>query len=285
LSAKEHFSQYDEETTLRCERVLITLIGDIGIWSERIYLVGGLAPRYLVGAIPAGVAPHVGTTDVDVVIGLAVGDETPETYKTLQANLKDGGFKQSDPSFRWIRDVDGVAVSLEFMCETDDVGPGEIFTPKGEGTGSKMGAFNVRGAQLVRDDFIEATLEGERLDGGGRSKVKLRVAGLLPYVVLKIFAFQTRHENKDAYDLVFTLLNSGGGPAAAGGRARLSPIAGHAQVLEAMQLLEQRFHDVGTDGPSAYALFVSPPDDEEALAQARQRAVATVRQFLTAFRG
>ena len=29
----------------------------------------------------------VGTTDVDLVIGLALGDETPETYRTLQNNL------------------------------------------------------------------------------------------------------------------------------------------------------------------------------------------------------
>ena len=107
------------------------------------------------------------------------------------------------------RDVEGVAVVVEFLCETDDVEPGRIFRPKGEFTGSKLAALNVRGAHLLRDDFIECEIEGERLDGGGQSKVAVRVANLLPYTVLKILAFQDRHENKDAYDLVFTLLHSG----------------------------------------------------------------------------
>jgi len=76
LSGREHRTDYDEETTARCERALVTLLGDLGPWRERIYLVGGLAPRYLVGQLPEGVPAHVGTTDVDLVIGLALGDET-----------------------------------------------------------------------------------------------------------------------------------------------------------------------------------------------------------------
>ena len=59
----------------------------------------------------------------------------------------------------------------------------------------------------MRYDFIERVLEGERLDGGGASKVRVRVANVLPYTALKIFAFQDRHENKDSYDLVFCLLH------------------------------------------------------------------------------
>jgi hypothetical protein len=189
LSNRAHHTDYHEETTTRCERALVTLLGDLGPWRERIYLAGGLAPRYLVGRLPEGAHAHVGTTDVDLVIGLALGDETPETYRTLQNNLEKSRFRRQDPSFRWTRDVDGLTVVVEFLCETDEVEPGRIFRPKGEFTGSKLGALNVRGAHLVRDDFVERELEGERLDGGGRSKVGVRVANLLPYTVLKILAF------------------------------------------------------------------------------------------------
>lgn len=201
-------------------------MGDLGPWSERIYLAGGLAPRYLVGALPEGARPHVGTTDVDMVIGVALSDDTPETYRTLQTNLRESNFEQRTPSFQWARAVDGSIVLLEFLCETDTVPDGNIFSPK-DGTGSKMAAFNVRGAMLAREDFVEIELEGERLDDGGQSRVQLRVVNLLPYAVLKIFAFQERHENKDAYDLVFTLLNANGGPLAAGRLATASPVAAH----------------------------------------------------------
>lgn len=178
--SREHYTGYDEVTTARCERALVTLLGDLGPWRERIYLAGGLAPRYLTGQLPEGARAHIGTTDVDLVIGLALGDEAPETYRTLQNNLDRALFEQREPSFRWARDVDGVTVLIEFLCETDQVPPGRIFRPKGEYTGSKLGAFNVRGAQLVRHAFIERDIEGERLDGGGHSRVTVRVANVLP---------------------------------------------------------------------------------------------------------
>ena len=285
MSSREHGRDYDEETTARCERALVTLLGDLGPWRERIYLAGGLAPRYLMGQLPEGARAHVGTTDIDLVIGLALGDETPETYRTLQNNLERAHFEQKEPSFRWARDVEGVSVIVEFLCETDEVATGRIFRPKGEFAGAKLGAFNVRGAHLVRDDFIECEIEAERLDGGGQSRVTVRVANVLPYTVLKILAFQDRHENKDAYDLVFTLLNHEGGPRTAGDMAAASPIAKHEQVEEALPLLEERFRDARQDGPHAYALFLSEPDNQEDAARLRQEATATVREFLSSFRG
>lgn len=285
MSGRAHHTDYDEETTARCERVLVTLLGDLGPWRERIYLAGGLAPRYLIGQLPEGARAHVGTTDIDLVIGIALGDETPETYRTLQNNIQHAGIDQKKPSFRWARDVEGVTVVVEFLCETDEVPPGSIFKPtrEGEYTGSKLGAFNVRGAHLVRDDFVERDIEGERLDGGGRSHVTVRVANVLPYTVLKILAFQDRHENKDAYDLVFTLFNHEGGPRSVGRTSAGSAIAKHEQVDEATRLLEDRFRDTQQDGPNAYALFLAEPDDEDDRARLRQEAVATVREFLAGF--
>jgi hypothetical protein len=278
--SREHHTDYDTVTTGRCERALVTLLGDLGPWRERVYLAGGPAPRYLIGQLPEGARAHIGTTDVDLVIALALGDETPETYRTLQNNLEKARFSQREPSFRWARDVDGVAVLVEFLCETDQVAPGRIFRPKGEHTGSKLAAFNVPGAQLARHDFIERDIEGERLDGGGQSRVTVRVAGILPYTVLKILAFQDRHENKDAYDLVFTLLNHDGGPQACGQAAAGSPIAGHAQVAGALALLGERFADISQDGPNAYASFLAAPGDDDGRARLRQEAAATIRAFL-----
>jgi hypothetical protein len=286
LSVRAHHTDYDEATTALCERVLVTLLGDLGPWRERIYLAGGLAPRYLVGRLPEGARAHVGTTDIDLVIGIALGDETSETYRTLQDNLQTAGFDHKEPSFRWARDVEGFTVVVEFLCETDEVPPGRIFRPKqaGEYTGPKLGAFNVRGAHLARDDFVERDIEAERLDGGGLSQVTVRVANVLPYTVLKILAFQDRHENKDAYDLVFTLFNYESGARAVGQASAGSPVAKHEQVDEAMTLLEERFRDAQQDGPNAYALFLAEPGDEDGRARLRQEAVATVREFLAGFR-
>lgn len=217
------------------------------------------------------------------MIGLAVGDETRETYRSLQNNLEKAQFGQREPTFRWAREVDGVNVVVEFLCETEAVPAGRVFQPKAGSTGSKVGAFNVRGAHLVRDDFVERELVGERLDEGGMSKVTVRVANLLPYTVLKILAFQDRHENKDAYDLVFCLLHFGDGPETAGRAAAGSPVARDGAVTEALTLLGERFDDVAQDGPAAYAAFLADPGDGDDAGRLRREAVATVRAFLGAF--
>jgi hypothetical protein len=278
--SKRHHSAYDEVTTARCERALVTLLGDIGPWSERVYLAGGLAPRYIVGSLPEGARPHVGTTDVDLVIGLAVGDESPAAYRTLENNLKNSDF-EAEHSFRWKRTVEGVTVIVEFLCETDQVEPGKIFKPKA-GTGSGLGAFNVRGAQLVTRDYVECEIEAERLDDGGRSRVVVRVANILSYTVLKILAFQDRHENKDSYDLIYCLLNFGEGPEEASRVAAHSAIRNDAQVRDALLLLAERYESADQDGPHAYGTFLADDRDEEEAARLRQEAVAVVRDFLAA---
>lgn len=274
-----HSAAYDPEKTRRCERALVTLIGDIGPWSQRVVLVGGLAPRYIVGKLPLGAATHVGTADVDLVIRLAVED-APETYATLSNNLIRSGFTGGHHSFQWNREVDGITVRVEFLCDTEQVEAGRIYRPRG-GAGSGFGAVNVPGTGLVTRDFFKVDVEAERLDNGGLSKVTLRVAGLLTYVVLKILAFQDRHHNKDAYDLVYTLVNyPGGGPPAAASVAANSPVRFERQVIDALELLRERFASTEHDGPQAYANFLAEPGDALRSAQLRNTAVEAVRQFL-----
>ena len=242
-------------------------------------LVGGLAPRYIIGKLPFGAASHVGTADVDLVIRLAVEDAT-EVYATLSRNLRRSGFAVGQPSYQWSREVDETTVNVEFLCDTDEVEAGRIYRP-GQGTGSGFAACNIPGAQLAIRDFIEVEVEAERLDNGGLSKVVLRVAGVLAYVVLKILAFQDRHGNKDAYDLIYTLVNyPGGGPPAAARAAATSPVQHEPQVASALQLLRERFASIDHDGPRAYAQFLANQGDDLSSAQLRNAAVEAVRQFL-----
>jgi len=48
-------------------------------------------------------------------------------------------------------------------------------------------------------------------------------------------------------------------------------------VTEALELLGERFGDVGQDGPTAYATFLADPGDDEEAARLRREAVGTVR--------
>ena len=114
--------------------------------------------------------------------------------------------------------------------------------------------------------------------------MRVRVANLLPYVVLKINAFQDRHANKDAYDLVFCLRNYRDEVTETGRTLAASPVARVHQVTEALVLLAERFAQPENDGPSAYAAFLGDDADEDARAQLRLEAVAVVREFFRGFR-
>lgn len=279
----QHRSQYSPETALKCEAALVTLLGNIGPWANRLVVIGGLAPRYIVRELPAGAIPHIGTTDIDVVVQLAL-DGTEETYATLKANLKRSDFKPTRLGYQWVHESDGTKVLLEFICDTTEVEPGRIFNPKGEGPGSGFGAFNVRGANLAHSDYFMHELTADRLGGGGRSTVKLRVCGILPFVVLKTFAFQERHERKDAYDLVYCLANYKDGPEGAARDAARSPVRNDRTVGEALSLLAERFGMPELDGPAEYAAFVDDPTDPDGAARQRLDAVAAVEEFLGALR-
>ena len=275
-------SEYDEAMTQRCERTLVTLVGDLGMWSSRIVLIGGLAPRYIVGTLPHPASAHIGSADVDLAISLVV-DDSAKTYSTLYARLRKSEFRQGQPGFEWSREVDGAAVKVEFICETDKVQPGKIYKPK-EGTGTKFAALNARGVNLTSRDNLTVPVSAERLGGGGTSQVNLRVAGVLSFTVLKTLAFQDRHHNKDAYDLVYTLNNHMRGPQGAGETASQSPVCGDKMVTDALTLLGHRFETAQHDGPTAYANFLADPDNEEEWNQHRNEAVAVVQQFLAATR-
>jgi len=279
---------YDDYTTSLCERAQLTLLKCAGPWGDRVYLTGGLVPRYLIAELPEYVRPHVGTTDVDLVVGVAVIEEGPEPYETLVKNMTMAGFRQykdaagEGASFRWCIDIDGKTVIIEFLTE-QGVEPGTIARPR-HGTGAKLGAFEVRGASLVARDFVERDIRGVIADGN-ESFGTIRVANLVPFITLKAFAMHERGavKYKDAYDIVFTLSNWPGGPKAAAAAAKTSPVFSESAVSEAFALLADHFAHERMDGPGQYSgfLFDVYQDEEDEKDRLRLEAVAVVQAFLS----
>ena len=281
-------NDYDGYTTSLCERAQLTLLKCAGPWGDRIYLTGGLVPRYLISELPRYARPHVGTTDVDLVVGVAVVEEGAEPYATLVKNMTIAGFRLykdaagEGASFRWCIEVDGKTVIIEFLTEQGGE-PGTITRPR-QGTGAKLGAFEVRGARLVALDFVEREIQGVIADGN-ESFGTIRVANLLPFITLKAFAMHDRGavKYKDAYDIVFTLSNWSGGPAAAAATARTSPVFAEPIVAEALDLLARHFAHEGMDGPGQYSgfLFDEHQDEEDERDRLRLEAVSVVQAFMS----
>src|SRR5262245_11000073 len=78
---------YTPTAVAACEKALRTVLTKIGPWGAQLVLIGGMAPKYLVGDVPADLPPHIGTTDLDVVVGVALETDEEAAYRTLQQNL------------------------------------------------------------------------------------------------------------------------------------------------------------------------------------------------------
>ena len=278
---------YNPEVTVTCERVLVTLLGGLGPWKNSVYLIGGLVPRYLVPERPLGAPAHVGTSDVDVVVGLQMLANT-EAYRTLEENLKGLGFERAEnnrgdkQSWRWQTVTEtGIPVILELLADDPETSGGEVQPLPVKGN---VSALNIPHASIVFDHHHTKEIQAELLGGNGIATENLRYADLVSFTCLKAFAFDQRHERKDAYDLVYCIEFAAGGLDAVAEAFRSALQGKHAPVIEeALGILKVRFTDdpetegYRKDGPVAVARFEPSGADDDRVRDAlvlRQRNVS-----------
>lgn len=283
LKGTVSIEQYSIEATRRCERVLGTLMRGIGRpWHGRLCLVGGLVPRYLVQGDGHVQPAHVGSTDVDVALRLAVGADDLGAYATLETNLKKNGFSRVDgSSWRWAADVGSEVVVLEFLGDMEDVEPGTVFRPKvvpPAGAGG-VGVLCVRGLDLAFKDSIVVMRDLQLLDGSHAS-VSFRVANLAPFIALKADAYLDRRKPKDAYDLVYVLRWWKGGPEVAAAAVSESPVAGDPFFVSALSRVAEDFSDAHRVGAVDYARLAAAHGTAVDMARAAHEAVLVIQAFV-----
>ncbi|MDX2209931.1 MAG: antitoxin [Sphingopyxis sp.] len=263
-------SGYEDMVTDACERVLVTLLRGLGPWKDSVFLVGGLAPRYLVTARPPKVPKHAGTGDVDIVVDVGILTTT-EAYSTLEENLKAMNFERAEndkgakQSWRWRAEIeDGTTMILEFLADSPELGGGKVKELPSDGN---VSALNIPHASMVFDHHGTIELTAELLNGKGRATEVVRYADIVTFTCLKAFAFDQRFERKDAHDLIYCIENLEGGVTAAQSAFAEALTGPHADAIrEALARLAARFRDPNPDesylrdGPVAVASF----EDDEA---------------------
>lgn len=286
---------YNNQYTLDCERVLVTLLRGLGPWKQSVYLIGGLTPRYLVPARPPAVPAHAGTMDVDIVIELEILANT-EAYQSLEENLKKMGFaraeneKQQKLSWRWeTRTESGTLMRLEFLTDAPEAAGGRVRPLPTDGT---LSALNIPHSSIVFDLHQVTEIEAELLGGNGIAIETVKHANLVSFTCLKSFAFDERNERKDAHDLIYCLEHTVERPAAVADEFRSALSGKHAAVIRrALEVLRSRFTRSETteghlkDGPVSVAKFELGEGDEPELREARilrQRQVSDVIDQLLA---
>ncbi len=284
---------YSDQVTRDCERVLVTILRNLGPWKESIFLVGGMTPRYLVRDRPPVVPPHAGTLDLDIVIDVVILEDT-DAYRTLEENLRKIGFKNAandkgqNLNWRWwIKMEDGSTVILELLADRPDIMGGKV---KPLPTDGNISALNVPHSSMVFDLHDSIDVTAELLGGDGLTTETIRYANIVSFVCLKALAFDHRAERKDAHDLVYCIEHGSGGweAAATAFRGQMGGKYGDV-VLLCVRLLRKHFasndqtEGYRQNGPVKVANFELGESEDRENRILRQRQVADVMEaFLDA---
>lgn len=286
-----HNSAYDPRHTHLCERTLVSLLRGIGPWKQHIYVIGGLVPRYLVERAFPDRPPYVGTQDVDIVLDIEML-ATVEAYARIEQNLKRMQFARGSNDdgnaqhFRWSRMIATTEVTIDLLsASTFDQQSG---LPQRVPTERRLSTIPIRGAHLLANDHLTINLTEELLDDRGVATETVRFASVVPFIVLKAFAYDQRWAPKDANDLIYVLQHFEDGPASVANAFVQSMMQWPDETLfaEACSILRNRFasdqytRGFEKDGPVAYAQFLSGAATSQTDTELRRSATAVVERFL-----
>lgn len=265
-------SDYPPDAVEAAKSVLVELVHILGEYRSDMVVVGGWVPPLL---MPEG-RDHVGSTDVDVALNHLA--QNLEAYARISTLLRDRGYQQDEKQpFIWYRSVEmdggSVVVEIDFLA-------GE-YGGRGKNHRTQevqdLRPRKARGADLLFSGFVEREVSG-RLPGGSLDSVVVKVAGVVPYIVMKSAALGSRVKEKDAYDTWFTLSNYPGGVSSIA--SEFEAVAGHGLVQAAVSVLGTKFASPDHFGPASVADFLELDGEEADLV--RRDAYERVQALLVA---
>lgn len=250
---------YAPDQSQRVRATCLYLATKVGDLVDDLVIVGGLVPSLIVPQ--RGERLHVGTTDLDVGLSIALFDES--RYEELASRLLTAGFepdvneKGNRTRQRWR--IESPKITVDFLIEPT----------RGEAAGSikqlspDLAAFVVPGVRLAFRDRRQVTLDGETIHRE-QAERQISVCGPGSFVAMKALAFGLRGENKDAYDLVYVLTELGTAPVA----ELLRPMLDDEDARQARAYLRRDFKAVTSIGPRRAAEFTTGGADDALAADA-----------------
>ena len=246
---------YTAEAVNAARSVLIELVHLLGEYWEYIVLIGGWVPEILLGR---NENPHVGSIDVDLALNHLRLKK--EGYKSIQDLLLSRGYEQGKQPFIFHRKVvvegKNIDVQVDLLSgEYQGSGKSHRHQKIQEGLARK-----VRGCDLVFENPVVLTIKGE-LPGGARDSVKVQVASIVPFIVMKGMALDDRLKEKDAWDIYYCIKNYPGGLDALVEAFRSH--VDHGLVREGLQKVAKHFASEKHVGSKFVADFEEVIDPEE----------------------
>ena len=226
---------YPELAVRAAEAVLLELVRILGEYLDHIVVIGGMVPKYLVKSAEE---KHVGSIDVDLALNHRGFDEPG--YQTLHKLLETHNYRlDAEQPFIYRRIV--VIDDNETTVQVD------LLSGEYGGTGRSRRTQKIqdvrprkaRGADMAFDDPVHVDITGE-LPGGAKDTATIRVAGIVPFIVMKAMAMRDRLKQKDPYDIYYCLQYFPGGIEEIA--ASFSLLRRNKLVGEALGILAEKFN-------------------------------------------
>ncbi|HLA00203.1 MAG TPA: hypothetical protein VJZ24_01040 [Thermodesulfovibrionales bacterium] len=250
-------SQYGEREVSACKAVLLEIVHLLGELKDNIVIIGGWSPTFL---LPQSSEPHIGSLDIDVALNFSrIPDDTYRTI--LETFLKRGYVQDKQQPFRFFRTVkvegrESIIVEIDLMA-------GEYGgTGKGHRTQKVQDvcARKARGCDLAFDSTVTVTIEGV-LPDGGRDRESFKVAGIVPFLVMKGMVMNERMKEKDAYDIYYCVEHFPGGVESLA--LEFKTFRKNKLVLEGLGKIRTKFASVEHIGPRWVADFLEITEKED----------------------
>jgi hypothetical protein len=284
----QHRSTYDASQIDQILAEAAHLLRHLGFVAAHTVLIGGVVPNLLVLDPPR--EPHIGTTDLDLCLSVAIVDGDTGQYERIEASLSAAGYIMTSETFRW-RQPEGLRLIVEFFCpDGEGRTVGRLYRPKSSESpvakhnfGSHLSALVLSEGGVLTTDVISVQREIELPNGEGRTRFAFRVTGPLGFLVAKTAALTGRDKPKDAYDIVWLIENWDGGPAGFADALRSRPTYDSAASREALSRLFEEFSRPNGLGPSSYARFMTEEDTtREVRSRLALQAVGAVHELRNA---
>lgn len=197
----------------------------LGPYMDDAVLIGGWVPEI---RFPNAIPAHVGSVDVDFA-----SRASRARYEEMVALLLKSGFRRSGEAYQFTKNfpVGGrsLPARLDFLASPQHLAANF--------EGEAQAPFPASGAELVfADNSVEEI-----------GACAVRVASVVPFIVMKAHAMIGRAKAKDAYDLHFCLENYPEG--IAGLAEEFTRLVSLASVQEILKKLAKKFRSEDDSGP------------------------------------
>jgi hypothetical protein len=265
--------EYSDRQIQAARRVLVDVGQILASFADCLVVVGGWVPDLL---LPKAEEPHVGSIDVDFALDAAkLNDGRYAELLTLLLDTK--RYRKGEKDFQLVVEVDLKDGEKPVQVEVEFLAPKEVKLKKNRPRLLQdFRVLQADGCDVAFHAPVEQSLSGQNVRGA-QNTVRLRVASLADFLVMKAHAIAGRDKPKDSYDLCYCLEHFPDGieKLAADWSKRL----GEKHLVRAVEILREKFVGVDAFGPQQLVEFHNSSAREEQEMQAR-RAYELVQRFL-----